>query len=228
MGIKFDKDPLAVEENNYLTKIVNVYILYELAAWPKNPTNNFKFKNCLFRATTIAKNSDKEKYVYSGYGITFASTCSWSFSNGTARNIMIFGADNSLSSHFDNRKNNFLILGEGPTFRINGKFESPEKTFSISFTKANTKFCLSFHYNADNSYLSVNGKEVIKFKTDNKNVNFPIRFYLGRISDGFSATESREVSLNGNVYDFSVDYNFIDKSDILNNHRYLMAESNIK
>ena len=29
-------------------------------------TNNFKFKNCLFGATNIVKNSDKEKYVYSG------------------------------------------------------------------------------------------------------------------------------------------------------------------
>ena len=26
MGIKFDKDPLALEQNNYTTKIVNVYI----------------------------------------------------------------------------------------------------------------------------------------------------------------------------------------------------------
>ena len=46
MGIKFDNDPLAVEQNNYLTKIVNVYIVDDLAAWPRNPTNNFKFKNC--------------------------------------------------------------------------------------------------------------------------------------------------------------------------------------
>ena len=45
MGIKFDKDPLAVEESNYSTKIVNVYIVYDLEAWPRNPTNNFKFKN---------------------------------------------------------------------------------------------------------------------------------------------------------------------------------------
>ena len=41
MGIIFDKDPLAVEKNNYLTKIINVYIVYELNTWPKNPTNNF-------------------------------------------------------------------------------------------------------------------------------------------------------------------------------------------
>ena len=30
MQTKFHKDPLAVEQNNYLTKIVNVYIVYEL------------------------------------------------------------------------------------------------------------------------------------------------------------------------------------------------------
>ena len=32
MGVKFDKDPLAVEQSNYLTKIVNVYIAYDLEA----------------------------------------------------------------------------------------------------------------------------------------------------------------------------------------------------
>ena len=31
-GIKFDKDPLTVEQNNYLTKILNVYIVYDLDA----------------------------------------------------------------------------------------------------------------------------------------------------------------------------------------------------
>ena len=73
MGIKFDKDPLAVEQNNYASRIVNVSIVYDLDAWPRNPTNNFKFKNCLFAATSVVKHSDKEKYIYSGYGITFNS-----------------------------------------------------------------------------------------------------------------------------------------------------------
>ena len=75
---------------------------------------------------------------------------------------------------------------------------------------------MSLHCNAGSSYLFVNEKEIIKFKDNNKNVNFPTGFSLGNISDRFSPTESREVSLNGNVYDFSVDYNSIDKSDILN------------
>ena len=69
---------------------------------------------------------------------------------------------------------------------------------------------MSLHYSDDNSYLFLNGNEIIKFKADNKNVNFSTRFFLGSIYDGFSATESREVSLNGNVYNFSVDYNSID------------------
>ena len=30
IGIKFDKDPLAVEQNYYLTKIVNVDFVYDL------------------------------------------------------------------------------------------------------------------------------------------------------------------------------------------------------
>ena len=87
---------------------------------------------------------------------------------------------------------------------------------------------MSLHYNADDSYLFVNGKEIFKFKAGNKNVNFPTLFCFGSISNGFSNTKSREVSLNENVYDFSVGYNSIDKSDILNIHKYLMAKNNIK
>ena len=161
----------------------------------------------------------------SGYGITFDSAGSWSFDNDFARNDAIFGVDNSLSSHSDNRKNNFLVLCEGPTNGINGSFGSPEKKLSINFTKANTKFCLRLHYNADYCYLFVNRKEIFKFKAENKNVNFPSQFCLKSIFNGFSNPESREVSLNGNVYDFSVDYNSIDKSDILNIHKYFMTKN---
>ena len=145
--------------------------------WTKNPTNNCRFKNYLFGATSIVKNSDKENYVCCGYGITFNSRDCWSFDNDNARNVIIFGVDNSSSSHVDNRKNNFLMLGLGPTFRINGSFGLSEKKISINFTGATTKFCSSLHYNADNSYLFVNGKEIFKFKADNKNVSFPTRCF---------------------------------------------------
>ena len=71
-------------------------------------------------------------------------------------------------------------------------------------------------------------KKAKKFKVSNKNVNFPTRFCLGSISYGFSNTKAREVCLNGNMYDFSVDYKFIDKSDILNIRQYLMTKNNKK
>ena len=87
---------------------------------------------------------------------------------------------------------------------------------------------MSLHYSGDNSYLFVNQKEILKFEVNSKNVKFPTQPCLGNISNGFGAPESREVSLNGNVYDFSVDCNSIDKSDTLNAHKYLITNNNIK
>ena len=68
MRIKFDKDPLAVKQSNHLIKVVKVSIVYHLDAWLRNLIKNFKYKNCLFGATSIVKNTDKEKYLYSAYG----------------------------------------------------------------------------------------------------------------------------------------------------------------
>ena len=124
----------------------------------------------------LIKDTDKEKYVHRGYGITFDSADSWNFDNDFVRNVIIFDVDNSSSAHADNRKNNFSILGEGPTYGINGSFGSPEKKFSINFTKANTIFCLSLHYNADNSYLFANGKKYLSLKPTIKMLTFQLNF----------------------------------------------------
>ena len=50
--------------------------------------------------------------------------------------------------------------------------------------------------------MFVKGKEILKSKADNKNVNFLAQFFLRSISNGFSASESKEVSSNGNRYDY--------------------------
>ena len=210
IGRKFDKEPLGVEQNNYLIKIVNVYIVYDIDASPRNTNNNFKSKNCLFGTTTVVKNSDKDKYVYSRYGITFDSGGSWNFDNDFARNVTIFGVDDTSSFHSDNYKNNFLILGGPALVALNQK-----KKFSINFSKANTNICLSLHHNANDSYLLMEKRSLNLKQT----MNFPAQFCLGSIS---------KVSLNGNVYDFSVDYNSINKSDTLNIHNYLMMKRVIK
>ena len=145
--------------------------------------------------------------MYNGYGRIFKIAVCWSFDKDTARNVITFGVCISLSSHVDKPKNNFLVLGVGPTSNIDGSFSLPDKKFSISFSKTRTKFCLSFQCNADNNYFSVNGKDI----SENKIANFQTQFCLGSISNGFNVTGSRQVSSNGNVYDFSVDYNSIDK-----------------
>ena len=57
---------------------------------------------------------------------------SWSFGNDYAGIVATVGVDYSSSSHTDNQGNDFLISGEGDTFRINGRFGAPEKRFSIT------------------------------------------------------------------------------------------------
>ena len=143
----------------------------------------------------MVKHSDKEKWVYNGYGITFDITGLCNFANGFARNFKILDVDNSSSSHIDNGEKHFFVLGESPTYGIYGSFGSPEEKLSINVSKENTKFCLSLNYNVDNSYLFDNGKKIFNFRANNKNDNFPTQFCLGSISIGLSATESGQVSL---------------------------------
>ena len=50
--------------------IVNIYIVYELAASSSNSSDP-TLKNCLFGAVTLTKNADFEKYKDSGYGVGF-------------------------------------------------------------------------------------------------------------------------------------------------------------
>ena len=65
---------------------------------------------------------------------------------------------------------------------------------SINFTKNNTKFCLSLHYNGANSYLFVNGTEIIKFKAKDSNI-VPRPLCLGNISKDWSADNMKKVAL---------------------------------
>ena len=114
--------------------------------------------------------------LYSGYGVASDGGGSWSCGNDSVRNVIIFGVDNSLSSHTDNLMNRFLILGEDPTSGINKSFDSPQKKFSINFSKARTKFCLTLHYNVDNGYLFVNGKKSTNLKLIIRMPTFQIGF----------------------------------------------------
>ena len=83
------------------------------------------------------------------------------------------------------------------------------------------------HYNGVNSYLFVNGKEIIKFKAKDSYI-VPRLLCLGNISKDWSTDNMKKTGLTGYVYDFSVDYNnAVTVDDIKNIYNYLIKKNNI-
>ena len=178
--IKFDgsflnRFPPTISHRN----VVNMYLVYEITSHYKD-INYPTLENCLCGSVKLIKNADFDKYGYFGYGIGFDRQTSFSIGNETGKNVIIFGVDMSSSTKIDNRKKDILILAKGPTQRLEHTF-SAEELYLISFTKKNTKFCLSLHYNGTNSYLFVNGTEIYKFKAKDFEI-VPYSLGLGNIS----------------------------------------------
>ena len=205
--------------------IVNIYIVYEMGASGSN-NNDPTLKNCLFGAVTLTKNTDIEKYGYSGYGIGFDRISSSSFpGSGFGQNVLIFGANMSSSTHINNKKKDILVLGKGPTQRVEHTLTA-ERMYSINFTMTKKKFCLSLHYNGAKSYLFVNGTEIYKFKAkDSEIIATPL--CLGNVSKDWSVDIMKKTGFSGYVYDFSVDYDAIAIDDIKDIHKYLMKKNNL-
>ena len=67
----------------------------------------------------MTKNSDIDKYGYSGYGIGFDRKSSFSFpGGGFGQNVLIFGVDMSFSAHIDNKKKRHISLRNRSNTRI--------------------------------------------------------------------------------------------------------------
>ena len=91
----------------------------------------------------------------------------------------------SNSVHTNNKTRSFLVLGRDFIQGIDGTTIYAEKMYSTNFTIANMTFCLSLHYNGVNSYLFVNGKEIINFKAKDSEIE-PYALCLGGLSKDFS------------------------------------------
>ena len=103
--------------------------------------------------------------------------------------------------------------------------------YLINFMVTKKKFCLSLHYNGANSYLFVNGKEIVKFKAkDSAIVAAPL--CLGNISKDWPVNNMKKTGLNGYVYEFSVDYEIFNPPDATKTvpflHNYFIAKCKIK
>ena len=138
----------------------------------------------------------------------------------------------SSSVHANNKAKDILVLGEDLTQGLDGTTLTAEKKYSINFTKINTNFFLSLHYDQAGSYLFFNGTEIYKFKAKSfdkdKNELIKREICLGNISTYFFANNMKKTGLYGNVYDFSIDYEPIAVDDILDIHKYLMEKNKIK
>ena len=85
---------------------------------------------------------------------------------------------------------------------------------------------MRLHYNGANSYLFVNGTEIIKFKAkDSEIVATPL--CLGNISKDWSIDNMKITGFTGYVYDFSVDYDATNVDDIKDIYKYLMKTNDI-
>ena len=71
----------------------------------------------------------------------------------------------SFNKHANNKASNIYVIGKDYVTKINDTTIHAEKMFYRNFTEPGKKFILSLHYNGDNSYLFVNGREELKFKT---------------------------------------------------------------
>ena len=84
--------------------------------------------------TILTKNTDIDKYGYSGYRIGFDRRSIFSFPcGGCGQNLLIFGVDMSFSAHIDNNKKDIIVLGKGATEGLEHTLTA-EKMYSINFT----------------------------------------------------------------------------------------------
>ena len=136
----------------------------------------------------------------------------------------------SSSAHVHPKKKDILILGKEPTQGLEHTLTA-EKTYQINFTATKKKFCLSLHYNRANSYLFVNGKEIVKFKAKNSAI-LADTVCLGNISKDWSVNNMNKTGPNGYVYEFTVDYEVFNPLDATKTvpflHDYFIAKHKAK
>ena len=148
--------------------IINIYCVYKLEPIASTRDTSFTIQNALFGSIQITKNAtNNSKNNYKGYGICFDEGSDFSHTiteGGVAhttdgRNVLIFGADMSFSTRATNRANNIYLMGKGLMQGINGTTIYAEKNYYRNFTDPGKKFVLSLHYNGDDSFLFVNGRQ---------------------------------------------------------------------
>ena len=74
-----------------------------------------------------------------------------------------------------------------------------------TFTETLQILVKNLHYNGDNSYLFVNGRQELKFKAKTDQL-VKEKLCIGNLSDQWATSESEKTGVYGKIYDFVVDY----------------------
>ena len=230
-GNHFQQNKANIPNNN----LFNIYCVYKLNPIASSRDTNFSIQNALFGALQITKNADTSKYGYKGYGICFdrGTEFGHTISEGgsahttNARNVLIFGADMSFSVHKTNRASHIYVMGDGIAQGIHDTTLYAENNFYRNFADPGKQFTLISHYNGNNSYLFLNGRQELKFKTKT-DLLVKEKLCIGNLSDQWTTNGSEKTGLYGNIYDFVVDYKqIVGVKAIYDMHRYLMTKHNI-
>ena len=85
----------------------------------------------MFGAITLTKNTDIDKYRYSGYGIGFDRRGCFPFlGDGFGSNVITFGVDMSSSVHVDNKRKDIWIWGKCPTQGLKRMLTAEKNVFN--------------------------------------------------------------------------------------------------
>ena len=80
------------------------------------------------------------------------------------------------------------------------------------------------HYNGDNSYLFVNGRQELKFKAKTDQL-VKEKLCIGNLSNQWTTSESEKTGIYGQIYDFVMDYEQISSvKAVYDMHRYLIIK----
>ena len=188
-GNHFQQNKVIIPNNN---NVINIYCVYQREPISSSRDNTFTVQNALFGAMQITKTADTSKYKYKGYGICFDEGGRFSKGNiNNGRNVLIFGVHKNSLVHANNKANNIYVMVDLFVQEINDITLYAEKIYSQNFTQPSTKFVLRLHYNGDNSYLFVNGKQELKLKAKTESL-VREKLCIGNISDKWSTSESEK------------------------------------
>ena len=168
-GNHFQQNKVIIPNNN---NVINIYCVYQI------------------EPISSSRDADTSKYKYKGYGICFDEGGTFSKGNiNNGRHVLIFGVDESSLVHAKNKANNIYVMGDLFVQGINDTTLYAEKIYSQNFTQPSEKFILSLHYNGDDIYLFVNGKQELKFKAKTESL-VKEKLCIANLSDQWSTSES--------------------------------------